>query len=250
MVRSYPQSDEGQIPPRTRWDRHHCPLVSTGLINPMDAGRTVATFTGGFKRDHGAFKYGPLALKNHGSHYGFMENGVIFSKLQPGLATIYVLNDGWVDMKTWTEEDNNLLPKIKYARQNGVPIIAEFDPVTQLSVPGPLVARWGEGNWSGSVGQEAADDARGCRPARVRREAISHLRLFLECNAIGHGPCLPGLPVPLRHASGYECPGAYLSGRIQKAGLEPLCPASDPGDERSRYDCERAVYSPLPRVFG
>lgn len=126
------------------------PLVSTGLINPRDAGRSVAAFTGGFKRAHGAFTRGKLALQNHGSHYGFMENGVILSKLQPGLATIYVLEDGRVDMKTWTDEDNRLLPRIKYARQNGVPIIMGFDPATQMSVPGPLVSRWGEGNWSGS----------------------------------------------------------------------------------------------------
>ncbi len=130
------------------------PLVSTGLINPMDESRTAATFTGGFKRVHGAFSYGALALKNHGSHYGFMENGVLFSKLQPGLATVYVLDNGWVDMKTWTEHDNDLLPKIRYARQNGVPIIAEFNQATHMSVPGPLVARWGDGNWSGSVNKK------------------------------------------------------------------------------------------------
>ncbi len=127
------------------------PLVSTGLINPMDAPRTVATFTGGFKRGQGAFTYGPLALKNHGSHYGFLENGVIFSTLQSGLSTIYVLDDGWADMKTWAEEDNNFLSKVRYARQNGVPIIMGFDPGTRLSIPGPWVADWAKGNWSGSV---------------------------------------------------------------------------------------------------
>jgi hypothetical protein len=127
------------------------PLVSTGLINPMDAPRTVATFTGGFKREQGAFAYGPLALKNHGSHYGFLENGVIFSTLQPGLSTIYVLDDGWADMKTWAEEDNNFLSKVRYARQNGVPIIMGSDPGTGLSIPGPWVSDWAKGNWSGSV---------------------------------------------------------------------------------------------------
>ncbi len=126
------------------------PLASTGLIDPGDENRTAATFTGGFKRTHGAFEWGELALKDHGSHYGFIENGVVFSKLQPGLATIYALDDGWMDMKTWTEEDNQLLPRIRYARQNGVPIIMKFDPVAQMSVPGPFVSRWGEGNWSGS----------------------------------------------------------------------------------------------------
>jgi hypothetical protein len=130
------------------------PLVSTGLINPMDEGKTVATFTGGFKRIHGAFRYGELALKNHGSHYGFVENGVLFSRLQPGLATIYVLNDGRMEVRTWTGGDDPLLPRVKYARQNGVPIIVAFDQVTQMSVPGPLVSRWGEGNWSGSADEK------------------------------------------------------------------------------------------------
>jgi len=125
------------------------PLVSTGLVAPEFAPRTVATFTGGFKRTHGAFKYGELSLKNHGSHYGFLEEGVVFSSLQPGLATVFVLNDGSVQMKTWTEADNQFLPRIQYARQNGVPLV-EFDDATHSTVPGRLVARWGPGNWSGS----------------------------------------------------------------------------------------------------
>jgi len=125
------------------------PLVATGSISPDDAGKTVATFTGGFKRMHGAFKFGDLALKNHGSHYGFIESGVVLSKLQPGLATIFVLDDGTVGMKSWTEADDKLLFRIKYARQNGVPIIESQGP-SQASVPGPLVNKWGAGNWSGS----------------------------------------------------------------------------------------------------
>jgi hypothetical protein len=125
------------------------PLISTGLVNPMDMNRTAATFTGGFKRIHAALRHGPLGLRNHGSHYGFLENGVVFSKLQPGLSTIYVLRDGRADMKTW-EEDRSLLPGLRYARQNGVPLIAGFDETAQMSIPGPLVSRWGEGNWSGS----------------------------------------------------------------------------------------------------
>jgi hypothetical protein len=129
------------------------PLISTGLIRPGDGRRTVATFTGGFKRTHGAFKYGELALKNHGSHYGFMEDGVVFSKLEPGLATIIVLRDGSMQMKTWQEADNRLLPRIKHARQNGVPLV-EFDEASQSSLPGRLVARWGAGNWSGSENEK------------------------------------------------------------------------------------------------
>lgn len=125
------------------------PLISTGLVSPENVPKTVATFTGGFKRHHGAFKYGELALKNHGTHYGFIENGVVFSKLQPGLSTIFVLDNGSIEMKTWAEADNALLPRIRHARQNGVPLV-EIDGASRSPVPGPLVARWGPGNWSGS----------------------------------------------------------------------------------------------------
>jgi hypothetical protein len=125
------------------------PLILTGLVSPANTPKTVAAFTAGFKREHGAFKYGDLALKNHGTHYGFIEDGVVFSQLQPGLSTIFVLDDGSVQMKTWTEADNKLLPRIKHARQNGVPLI-EFDAAAQAPAPGALVNRWGPGNWSGS----------------------------------------------------------------------------------------------------
>ena len=125
------------------------PLVATGLIAPASGRRTIATFTGGFKREHGAFRYGDLALRNHGSHYGFVENGVVLSKLQPGLATVIVLDDGTVDLRTWSDNDNRLLPRIRHARQNGVPLV-EFDEASRAVVPGRLVANWGAGNWSGS----------------------------------------------------------------------------------------------------
>ncbi len=125
------------------------PLVANGMVSPGHAPRTVATFTGGFKRIHGAFKYGDLAYRNHGSHYGFMESGVVLSKLQPGLATLLILDDGTVEMKTWTERDDSYLGRIFHARQNGVPII-EFDPAAQKPVPGRLVGQWLPGNWAGS----------------------------------------------------------------------------------------------------
>src|SRR5271166_3223188 len=47
------------------------PLVSNGMISPALATQTIATFAGGFKREHGAFRYGAFAQRNHGSHYGF-----------------------------------------------------------------------------------------------------------------------------------------------------------------------------------
>jgi hypothetical protein len=125
------------------------PLTATGLTSPEDAARTVAVFTGGFKRTHGAFTQGELSLKNHSTHYGVVENGVVFSKLQPGLATIFALDDGSIEMKTWGEGDNVLLARIRHARQNGVPLV-EFDEASKSPVPGRLVGRWGAGNWSGS----------------------------------------------------------------------------------------------------
>ena len=126
------------------------PLVTTGMVTPRDTDRVVAAFAGGFKRAHGAFKYGELAGRNSGSHYGFIEEGVVLSKLQPGLATLYVLTDGSVHMKTWAESDNAELPRIRYARQNGVALV-ERREATGAPVPGPLVNRWGPGNWSGSA---------------------------------------------------------------------------------------------------
>jgi hypothetical protein len=125
------------------------PLIGTGLVSPEAAPKTVATFTGGFKRTHGAFKYGDFSLQNHASHYGFMENGVVFSKLHPGLATLLVLNDGSVEMKTWDDADDRRLARIRHARQNGVAVI-EFDEASRSPGPGHLVNRWGPGNWSGS----------------------------------------------------------------------------------------------------
>lgn len=125
------------------------PLVVNGMVNPPTIERAAATFAGGFKREHGAFRYGALALRNHGSHYGFIEQGVIFSKLQPGLATVIVDDTGAVRMKTWAPADDADLSHIKYARQNGVPLI-EYDEKSASSSPGPLVNNWGAGNWSGS----------------------------------------------------------------------------------------------------
>jgi hypothetical protein len=125
------------------------PLVDTGVLSPAHAKRVAATFAGGFRRYHGAFKWGDLAEKNHGSHYGFLESGVVMSKLQPGLATFLVFDDGTVDLRTWADRDNADLERIRYARQNGVPII-DYDRVTGVSRAGDRVKSWALGNWSGS----------------------------------------------------------------------------------------------------
>jgi len=126
------------------------PLVMSGMVSPALADRVAATFTGGYKRDHGAFRYGPMATFNHGHHYGFMVNGVVLSKLWPDLATIIIWKDGRMEMRKWTEADNAQLADIRFARQNGVPLI-EQDPETGEPVAGSLVRNWGPGNWSGSA---------------------------------------------------------------------------------------------------
>jgi hypothetical protein len=124
------------------------PLVVNGIVSPALLNRIVATFAGGFKREHGAFRYGALAQRNAGSHYGFIEQGTIFSKLQPGLATLLVRTDGRIEMKTWDAADEPGLSGIRHARQNGVALIERTD--AGVSHPGPLVNQWGAGNWSGS----------------------------------------------------------------------------------------------------
>jgi hypothetical protein len=126
------------------------PLVRTGMLSPLEQGRVVATFTGGFKRQHGAFRMSDLATTGHGSHYGFVENGVVLSKLRPGLATLVVFDDGRVDLRTWADADEASLSRVRHARQNGVPIL-EPDLASQRIVAGSRVRNWGPGNWSGSA---------------------------------------------------------------------------------------------------
>jgi len=53
-------------------------------------------------------------------------------------------------LETWTEQDDADLPRIRYARQNGVPIL-ERDADSLRTVPGSRVRDWGPGNWPGSA---------------------------------------------------------------------------------------------------
>jgi hypothetical protein len=159
-----PESIDPALPGPDGIDRA-APLAITGMVSPEDATHTVAAFTGGFKRDHGAFRFGALARRNHGSHYGFVEQGVVLSKLQPGLATVFTTVSGDVQMGTWTEADSGRMTTIRDARQNGVPLI-EYDARSGTGVPGPLVNRWGEGNWSGS----ATEDLRTLRAGACLQE--------------------------------------------------------------------------------
>ncbi|MDG3042969.1 hypothetical protein [Roseicyclus marinus] len=120
------------------------PLVFNGMLSPVLYETVAATFTGGFKREHGAWRFGDYATFNWGHHYGFLTHGVTFSRLWPTLATLYVLDDGTIGMRSWTEEDAALSDRLVFARQNGVPLI-------ENGVPGDRVTSWGGGNWSGSA---------------------------------------------------------------------------------------------------
>ena len=118
------------------------PLVGTGKVIPAHVPRTVASFIGGFKRSHSAFKWGPFSKIYAASHYGFVEQGVVLSKLIPGLSTILINNKNEMSIKTWKEEDDvTLLPTIKHARQNGVPLIdgmaAIVEPIASVVPAAP-----------------------------------------------------------------------------------------------------------------
>jgi hypothetical protein len=125
------------------------PLARVGMVPPQDLSRLAAVFIGGFKRDHGAFRYGPLAQVNQGSHYGFVENGVVLSRLQPGLSTLIGRTDGSIELRTWTERDAATMDTVRFARQNGMPLV-ETDANGSI-VPGSTVRNWGVGNWSGAL---------------------------------------------------------------------------------------------------
>jgi len=126
------------------------PLVRNGMLPPSLLPRVVAAWAGGFKRDHGAFRFGDYAGFNRGHHYGFLSNGVTFSRLRTNLATFYVTTDGEVGMKTWAEGDEAMIPDLAFARQNGVAVV-ERDPETGVVEVGDRVNSWGGGNWSGSA---------------------------------------------------------------------------------------------------
>lgn len=118
------------------------PLVRTGAVRPDRGPSVVAVFTGGFKRSHGAFHRGPLSTQNQGSHYGFVEDGIVWSQPQPGLATLLVTWDGEVDIAVW--QASHQVEDYRHVRQNGVPLVQDG----QL---GSQVFDFAQGNWSGSV---------------------------------------------------------------------------------------------------
>lgn len=141
------------------------PLQMTGMLNPVLLDRVAGIIAGGFKRDHGAWRSGPMAARNQGHHYGFVVHGTVLSRLQPGLATVWALDDGSIGMGTWGPEHDALLPRIRFARQNGAALV-ETGP-DGAPRPGEQVRSWMGGNWSGS----AEAQLRTLRSALCLREA-------------------------------------------------------------------------------
>jgi hypothetical protein len=170
------------------------PLVPNGMLDPPSVARAVATFTGGFKRQHGAMHEGELAHRRHASHYGFVEQGTVLSRLQPGLSTLLVRDDGGVDLKTWTEADDARLEHVRHARQNGVPLIER---------------RAGDADAAGTelAAQENAVVDRRCPAEGVSLYSVAEgdqeewlLRVF-------------ALPAPVAEAGAGAATGAEVSGR-------------------------------------
>ena len=134
------------------------PLARPGVVNPSLLPRLAGVMCGGFQRKHGVFKDGPMSKANFGNYWGFIENGVLMSRLNPGLATFAVDVNGQIKFKTWQDSDNAApsLATIRHARQNGVPLIDGIDG-KGISIPGQYVsiARTGRaGAWSGSASGE------------------------------------------------------------------------------------------------
>ncbi|MFT4622430.1 MAG: hypothetical protein ACI8PZ_001086 [Myxococcota bacterium] len=128
------------------------PLEQSAQVAPLEATRLAASFTGGFKREHGAFKEGVLSERPGASHYGVIQDGIIHSKLQPGLATLVVFEPFQVEVVTWTEAHDAELDRVLHARQNGIPLVDTVDGEARVS---PLIANWRQGNWSGSATGES-----------------------------------------------------------------------------------------------
>ncbi len=143
------------------------PFARVGMVAPQDRARLAGIFVGGFKREHGAFRYGPLSQTNQGSHYGFVEHGVVLSRLQPGLSTLFGRLDGTTELRTWRQEDAAEMPNLLWARQNGVPLV-EPDPATGRPVPGREVRSWGLGNWSGALVIRTDPEGHQIRSAELR----------------------------------------------------------------------------------
>jgi hypothetical protein len=125
------------------------PLSSIGSVPPYLTPYVEATFIGGFKREHGAFRVGKYAKENNATHFGFAQDGVVFSRPYPELATILIDRGGEINLLPWPQDSSTLLSNMLGLRQNCVPIVSGIDK-DGLPIPGKHVNEWGRGAWSGN----------------------------------------------------------------------------------------------------
>lgn len=229
------------------------PLARVGMVPPQERPRLAAVFIGGFKRDHGAFKYGPLAQVNQGSHYGFVENGVVLSRLQPGLSTLIGWTDGAIELRTWTEKDALRMDKVMFARQNGVPLV-ETDARGNI-VPGSQLRNWGVGNWSGAlvIGKDPENNTQRSAQLRTLRGGMC-MQTSGERNWLIYGYFTSATPSAMaRVFQAYGCSYAMLldmnapalayaalygtadNGRIRVEHLDDAMIDAEPGNGQSRF---------------
>lgn len=114
------------------------------MVSPWQSTRSIAVFSGGFKREHSAFRVGERSLKNGGYHYGFAEGGIVRSKIQEGLATIWRSKNGEVNLGVWDESLNKKQSEFGFIRQNGLLLIENNSPTENVK---NMLA----GNWSGNA---------------------------------------------------------------------------------------------------
>ena len=146
-------------------------------------------------------------------------------------------------MKTWSRADDALLPRVRYARQNGVPLL-ERDPRSGEVEAGRPPRTLGGGQLVGLAGLQAAVGAGRGRPAGGGRTALPRLRVLLERDAIGDGPGLRRLPLPVRHAPRHERPRAHLPRALPREGGQARRRAPRSGHERPRQDVRQRRPSP------
>lgn len=120
------------------------PLERVGMVPPWHLPKLAAVISGGFKREHSAFKGGPLSQRGNGTHYGFAEAGVALSKLHIGLATFFQREGEPPQLKTWDARDEAMgLNGLIFARQNGLPLVDD-------GAPGKMLGITAGSNWSGN----------------------------------------------------------------------------------------------------
>lgn len=111
------------------------PIVGTGLVPPHHLRSLVTTFNAGYQRRDSCMPKGPLSQVNDKSHWVFVQKGVTFSKLNPGLATMVTYTDGSVDIIEWPQDDSKLLGKVKDARQNITMLVNGKDAKKGIGIP-------------------------------------------------------------------------------------------------------------------